>query len=152
MNAQLSGIFSELVQLRKAKKQQLRKEKEVKKHLDAIILDLWVAANYQESPWRRVSLNHNDYSKNKRYSEKFLTYDLLDGVLQDLVTLKYIEPSGYFHDKVSKKSSRQTRIKATDKLLNSLDFDISKIEHNPEVYELSLVPLLLPVFYQFHFG
>ena len=63
MNAQLSGIFSELVQLRKAKKQQLRKEKEVKKHLDAIILDLWVAANYQESPWRRVSLNHNDYSK-----------------------------------------------------------------------------------------
>lgn len=139
MNAQLSGIFSELVQLRKAKKQQLRKEKEVKKHLDAIILDLWVAANYQESPWRRVSLNHNDYSKNKRYSEKFLTYDLLDGVLQDLVTLKYIEPSGYFHDKVSKKSSRQTRIKATDKLLNSLDFDISKIEHNPEVSEEEVI-------------
>ncbi len=139
MKDQLSGIFSELAQLRKANKQQLRKEEEVKKHLDAIILDLWVAANYQESPWRRVSLNHNDYSKNKRYSEKFLTYDLLDGVLQDLVSLKYIESSGYFHDKVSKKSSRQTRIKATDKLLNSLDFDISKIDRNPEVSEEEVI-------------
>lgn len=139
MKDQLSGIFSELVQLRKEIKQQLRKEEEVKKHLAAIILDLWVAANYSELPWRRVSLNRNDYSKNKRYSEKFLTYDLLDGVLINLELLKYIKKSDYFHDKESKKDSRQTRIKATDKLLNILNFDISKIDRNPEVPEEEVI-------------
>src|SRR4030065_2029498 len=60
---QLSEIYSELVQSRKVNEKQLRKTEEVRKHLDAIILDLWIAANYHESPWRRISLNGNDYSK-----------------------------------------------------------------------------------------
>jgi len=136
---QLSKIYAELAQSRKENGKQLRMPEEVRKHLDAIILDLWVAANYHESPWRRISLNRNDYSKNKRYSEKFLTYDLLDGVLEDIELLKYIEKSDYFHDRQSKENSRQTRTKATDKLLNKLDFDINKIERNPEVPEQEVI-------------
>jgi len=136
---QLSEIYSELAQSRKENEKQLRKPEEVRKHLDAIILDLWIAAKYHESPWRRISLNGNDYSKERRYSEKFLTYDLLGGVLEDIELLEYIEKSDYFHDRQSKKNSRQTRIKATDKLLNKLDFDIKKIERNPEVPEQEVI-------------
>lgn len=59
VNDQLAGIYSELVQLRKAHNRQIRKAERVKKHLDVIILDLWIAANYSESPWRRMLKNTN---------------------------------------------------------------------------------------------
>ena len=134
MNAQLSEIFSELKQLRKEEKRQLRKAGRIKKHLDVIILDLWIAANYYDSPWRFVSLNRNDYTKGTRYRKLYLKYDLFDGVLNDLVSLKYVEKSKYYFDP-EKGIGRQTRIKATDKLLNFLDFDITKIERDPEAPE-----------------
>lgn len=67
MKNQLAEILTELVQLRETNQEQLRMEDEVKKHLDAIILDLWMAAkcHESESPWRRISLNRNDYSKTR---------------------------------------------------------------------------------------
>jgi hypothetical protein len=54
MADQLAGVFSELVQLRATNNQQIRKAGRVKKHLDVVILDLWVAANYSDNPWRRT--------------------------------------------------------------------------------------------------
>lgn len=81
MNEQLSGIFSELKQLRKANHKQIRKADRVKKHLDVIILDLWIAANYSDNPWRMISLNRNDYIKGTRYRKLYLKYDLFKGIL-----------------------------------------------------------------------
>lgn len=133
MNKQLAGIYFELVQLRKVEHRQIRKAERVKKHLDVIILDLWIAANYSESPWRRISLNRNDYSKGTRYRKIFLKYDLINSVLIDLISLKYVEDSGYYYNSNGK--SRQTRIKATSKLLDFLNFDIKKIERDPEAPE-----------------
>ncbi|WP_292991745.1 hypothetical protein [Nitrosomonas sp.] len=93
-----------------------------------------MAANYYESPWRFVSLNRNDYTKGTRYRKLFLKYDLLKGVLVDLISLEYIDPQPGFFDS-TQGTGRQTRIKASDKLLNFLDFDIVKIERDPEAPE-----------------
>lgn len=133
MNEQLDGIYSELVQLRESEGRQLRKADRVKKHLNVIILDLWVAANYSESPFRSISLDRNYYSKGTRYRKIFLKYDLFKGVLSDLISLNYIDESGFYYNAHGK--SRQTRIKASSKLLNLLNFDIKKIDRDVEVPE-----------------
>ncbi|SEF48451.1 hypothetical protein [Nitrosomonas ureae] len=134
MNSQLSAIFAELKQLREESKKPIRKADRVKKHLDVIILDLWVAAHYYESPWRMISLNRNNYLKETRYRKIYLKYDLFKGVLDGLVSLSYADKSKYYFNRTKGKSF-QTRIKASDKLLNFLDFDIKKIEHDPEAPE-----------------
>ncbi|SFM58921.1 hypothetical protein [Nitrosomonas communis] len=134
MNEQLSGIFSEIKQLRKANDKQMRKAQRVRKHLDVLILDLWVAANYSKSPWRMISLNRNDYTKDARYRKLFLKYDLFNGVLKNLIALGYVEEKIGFFDK-AKGEGFQSRIKASEKLLDLLEFDISKIERDPEAPE-----------------
>ncbi|MDP1559141.1 MAG: hypothetical protein Q8K59_08355 [Nitrosomonas sp.] len=138
MNAQLAAIYSELVQLRKTNKQQLRKADRVKKHLDVIILDLWIAANYYESPWRMISLNRNNYLKDTRYRKVYLKYDLFKGVLHNLVSLEYVDLKPGFYDRLNKKGF-ETRIKASDRLLSSLNFDIKKIERDPEAPEEEVI-------------
>lgn len=138
MNSQLAAIFSELKQYRKADKIELRKADRVKKHLDVIILDLWIAANYHESPWRIISLNGNDYTKGTRYRKLYLKYCLFKGVLENLHSLKYIDIKKGFYDK-NKGEGFQTRIKASDKLLALLQFDISKIENDPEAPEEEII-------------
>lgn len=138
MNIQLAAIYSELAQLRKTNKQQLRKADRVKKHLDALILDLWIAANYYKSPWRMISLNRNNYLKETRYRKIYLKYDLFKGVLDNLISLGYVDKSKYFFSRAKGKSF-QTRIKASDKLLNFLDFDINKIERDPEAPEEEVI-------------
>jgi hypothetical protein len=138
MNEQLSGIFSELKQLRKANGVQLRKAGRVKKHLDVFVLDLWIAANHCEIPWRKISLDRNDYTKGTRYRKLYLKYDLFRGVLYNLIALGYIEIKKGFYDR-SKGDGFQTRIKASDKLLALLEFDITKIERDPETPEEEII-------------
>lgn len=138
MNAQLSEIYSELKQLRKDEKRPLRKANRIKNHLDAIVLDLWVAANYHESPWRFISLDRNDYTKETRYRKIYFKYDLFKGTLNDLISLGYVDFKKGFLDRQTQKSFK-TRIKASDKLLNLLEFDIKKITRNPEVPEQEII-------------
>lgn len=132
MADQLKAAFNQLIELRKLKGQQTRKASRVRRTMDAIILDVWIAANYCESPWRAVSRNKSDYQKGTRYRKLFFKYDLFIGVLDDLIELGYIEQKIGFHDRRSG-IGYQTRIKLTDKALNFLDFDIKQIERNPEV-------------------
>ena len=138
MNSQLATIYSELVQLREENEKQIRKADRVKKHLDVVILDLWVAATYYESPWRFISLNRNDYTKGTRYRKIYLKYDLFKGVLDNLVSLEYVDLIPGFYDRSNKKGY-QTRIKASDKLLKFLAFDIKKIERDSEVPEEEVI-------------
>lgn len=135
MTDQLKAVFNQLLELRKSKGQQVRKAGRVRQHLDALILDLWIAANYCENSFRAVSRRSSDYSKGTRYRKLFFKYDLLMGVLDDLVELELIEQKIGFHDRRSG-IGYQTRIKASDKLLNFLDsFDIKEITGNPEAPE-----------------
>ncbi len=141
MVEQLAGLFGEVAALRAGRNQQLRKAGRVKKHLDVLILDLWVAANYCPSPWRMVSRNETDYRQETRYRRLYLKHALLMGVLDDLVKLEYIEEKRGFFDK-QKGRGFQTRIKATPKLLDILTgFDIAKIERDPEAPEEEVIIL-----------
>src|SRR5690348_264742 len=135
MADQLKAVFSELVFFRESRHQQIRKAGRVRQHLDAVILDLWVAANYSKIPYRAISRNRNDYVKETRYRKLFFKVDILMGVIDDLVELGHIEQIKGFHDRRSG-TGYQTRIKASDKLLNFLDsFDITKIVRNPDAPE-----------------
>lgn len=139
MTHQLTGVFSELLQLRVSRKQQVRKAERVRRHLDAVILDCWVAANYSESPWRAVSRNETDYRKETRYRRIYLKYDLLMGVLDDLVILGYIDQKLGFQDRVRNRGY-QTRIKATHRLLEILNqFDIKEIVRDPDCPEADTI-------------
>lgn len=134
MTDQLKAVFDQLLGLRKSKGQQVRKASRLRQTMDAVILDLWIAANYCENPYRAVSRNKEDYRKGTRYRKLFFKYALLMGVLDDLIELELIEQKLGFHDRRSG-IGYQTRIKASDKLLNFLDFDIKKITRNPEAPE-----------------
>jgi hypothetical protein len=134
MADQLKGIFSELVELRRSKGQQIRKAGRVRQHLNAVILDLWIAANYSDNSYRAVSRNRNDFTKETRYRKIFLKYDLLMGVLDDLISLGYVEQEKGFYDR-SRNRGYRSRIKATDKLLKILNFNIKEIVRNPDAPE-----------------
>ncbi|HVW64132.1 MAG TPA: hypothetical protein VHB01_03885 [Nitrosospira sp.] len=134
MADQLRGVFSELVEFRRSRGQQIRKAKRVREHLKAVILDLWIAANYSDNPYRAVSRNRNNFTKETRYRKIFLKYDLLIGVIDDLVSLGYLEQKKGFYDRIRNRGY-QSRIKATDKLLSILNFNIKEIVRNPDAPE-----------------
>lgn len=134
MADQLAGVFSEVMNLRAGRNQQVRKAGRVRQHLNAVILDLWIAANYSDNPWRAISRNRNDFARETRYRKIYLKYDLLIGVIDDLLSLGYIDQKIGFHDRVRNRGY-QTRIKATDQFLNILTFNIKEIVRNPEAPE-----------------
>lgn len=139
MTDQLKGVFSELLELRKAKGKQVRKAERIKKHLDAVVLDLFIASEYSANPWRAISRNQKDYQKGTRYRKLYFKYDLLMGVLDDLIELELIEQKIGFHDRKTGKGF-QTRIRATDKLLSFLSsFSVKEIVRNEEVPEEELI-------------
>jgi len=134
MADQLRGIFSELTELRRNRGQQIRKAGRVRQYLKAVILDLWVVANYSDNPWRAVSRNRNDYVKETRYRKLFFKVDILLGVIDDLVEIGHIEQKKGFYDRIRNRGY-QSRIKATDKLLSILNFNIKEIIRNPDAPE-----------------
>ena len=139
MADQLKAVFNQVLELRRNRKQHVRKPVRVRQHLDALILDLWIAASYSPNPWRAVSLNETDYRKGTRYRKLFLKYDLTLGVLNDLVSLGYVEMKKGFYDKV-KRRGYVTRIRATDQLLQALsNFNVKEIIKNPDAPEEELI-------------
>lgn len=135
MSDQMTGMFNQILELRSSRKQQVRKAGRVRQHLETLILDLWIAASYSPNPWRAVSLNETDYRKGTRYRKLFLKYNLTLGVLNDLVSLGYVEMKKGFYDRV-KKRGYVTRIRATDKLLKALsNFTVKEIVRNPKAPE-----------------
>jgi hypothetical protein len=139
MADQLKAVFADLLELRRNRKQQVRKPVRVRQHLDAILTDLWVAHQYSPCPWRAVSLNETDYRKGTRYRQIFLKYDLTLGVLNDLVSLGYVEMKKGFYDK-TRRRGYVTRIRATDRLLQALsNFNVKEIIKNPDAPEEELI-------------
>jgi hypothetical protein len=132
----LQGVFNLILDLRRNRKQQVRKAARLRQHSDALFLDVLVAHQYSPNPWRAISRNRNDYSRvGSRYRKLFLKYDILIGVLDDAISLELIEQKLGFHDRTTNKGY-QTRIKASDKLLNLIsEFDVKHIVRNPDVPE-----------------
>lgn len=124
---QTDCIWDEVVSARK----QIRKGKRIKRFLDALILDLWVAATYEDNPWRGVARDKGAYQKETRYRKLFFKYDLFVPLLYDLIGMGYVDQKlGY------EAMGRRTRIKATDKLLDTCTaWDIEHVYRAGDVPE-----------------
>lgn len=130
---QTDGIWGEVVALRKAESppRQIRKASRIKRFLDALILDLWVSATYEDNPWRSVARDKSAYQKETRYRKLFFKYDLFVPLLDDLIHLGYVE------QKLGNEAlGYRTRIKATPKLLDGCtSWDIAYVYRAPDVPE-----------------
>lgn len=130
---QTDSIWGEVVALRKGESppRQIRKAARIKRFLDALILDLWVSATYEENPWRGVARDKSAYQKETRYRKLFFKYDLFVPLLDDLIELGYVE------QKLGNEAlGYRTRIKATPKLLDGCtSWDIAHIYRATDVPE-----------------
>lgn len=128
---QTNGIWGEVVVLRTAQKKQIRKAARIKRFLDALILDLWIAHTYEENPWRGVARDKAGYQKETRYRKLFFKYDLFIPLLDDLIELGYVEQK-----LGNEKLGYRTRIKATPKLLDGCTaWDIKHVFRAKDVPE-----------------
>lgn len=120
VKAVVDSIFEEIKECRALKGKQIRKADNVKNSLYVVVIDLWAASKLSFSPYRVISKNKSDFQGESRYKKIFLTYDYFIGVISDLIELNYIEQKLGFYDRRVGGSSRRTRIKATDKLINKI--------------------------------
>ena len=110
------AIFEEITALRQTQNIRVRESTKIKKHLRVFLIELWSAYQLGINPYRSISLNKNNYKEGSRYHKLFLTYDFTIGVINDLLSLEYIElHKGFRGDK-----NRMSRIKATDKLIHKI--------------------------------
>jgi len=110
------AIFEEIKALRKSKQIRIKDPEKIKKHLRIFLIELWSASKLGINPYRSISLNKTNYHKESRYRKLFLTYNFTIGIIDDLLSLEYVELyRGFRGDK-----NRMSRIKATDKLINKI--------------------------------
>lgn len=128
---QTDGVWDEVVSARKSRGEQIRKGKRIKRFLDALILDLWVAHTYEDNPWRGVARDKAAYQKETRYRKLFFKYDLFVPLLDDLIGL------GYVDQKLGCEAmKRRTRIKATSNLIDRCTaWDIEHVHRASDVPE-----------------
>jgi len=110
------AIFEEIKAYRETQNIRVRDPNKIKKHLRVFLIELWSAYQLGINPYRSISLNKNNYKEGSRYRKLFLTYDFTIGVINDLLSLEYIElHKGFRGDK-----NRISRIKATDELIRKI--------------------------------
>lgn len=138
---QTDAIWGEVLACRAERNIQVRKPARIKRFLDALILDLWVASIYEENPWRSVSRDKGAYQKETRYRKIFFKYDLFIPLLDDLIELGYVEQKIGFYNAARGEGFR-TRIKATDKLVDlCTEWDIIHVHRADDVPEDELLVL-----------
>lgn len=126
----VSAICDEVIQYRKCLGHQIQHPNRLRRYLEKIILDLLVACAEEESPFVFLSLNKNSYKTGGRMERIFLgSYLTMKAAVDSLVALGYVErKSGYYDTK--KKTGHRTRIAATDKLIESVPFDLEGVVFN----------------------
>ena len=137
ITANLEGILGEVVQHRKSLGHQIQHPNRLRRYLKIIILDLLVATVEGESPFRYVSFDKTKYRKGERLEKIHLgSYLTAKAVFDALEALGYITiyPGWYAKDK--EKKSRRTRIAATDKLIETVPFNVGEITYDWQGCEL----------------
>lgn len=124
-------LFEEVVSYRKATnpKARIREPESIKKHLRVLLLNLYIASQ-SHNPWIGVSKNKTDYQQNSRYRKIFLTYDFLVPLIDNLISMGYVEQHLGFHDPKTG-IGFSTRIRATPKLMQRMyepDFGLNEVE------------------------
>jgi len=123
VKAIVNGLFNEVIQHRKNKnpKSRIRDGEQIKKHLRVLLIDLYVSS-HSLNPWRSISKRKGSYKNEaSRYRKLFLRYDFLIPLVNDLVALGYIDEKKGYYDAV-KHAGKQTRMNATEKLINKIEF------------------------------
>lgn len=122
VKAIVDGLFNEVIQHRKNKdpKSRIRDGEKIKKHLRVLLLDLYVSSQ-SLNPWRSISKRKGAYKNEvSRYRKLHLKYYFLIPLVNNLVELDYVEEKKGYFDRM-KHAGKQTRIKATEKLINKVE-------------------------------
>ena len=122
VKAIVDNLFQEVIQHRKNKdpKSRIRESDKIKKHLRVLLLDLYVSSQ-SLNPWRSISKRKGAYKNEvSRYRKLFLKYDFLIPLVNDFVKLGYVDEKKGYYDAV-KQAGKQTRIKATRKLIEVIE-------------------------------
>lgn len=145
---QTNGIWNEVLSLRAERarraerKFQVRKPDRIKRFLDALILDLWVAATYEDNPWRSIARDKGEYRNQTRYRKLFFKYDLFVPLLDDLISLGYVKQQIGFYNPATGQGMR-TRIRSTNKLLDlCTEWDIAHVFRAADVPEDETIRLV----------
>ncbi len=110
------AIFEEIKAYRETQNIRVRDPNKIKRHLRVFLIELWSAYQLGINPYRSISLNKNNYKEGSRYRKLFLTYDFTIGIINDLLSLEYID----LHKGFRGEKNRISRIKATDKLIRKI--------------------------------
>ena len=102
----------------------------------AVVLDLYVAHVSDPTMYIGYSRNHNKYSQSSRYSALFFSVGILPKVVDYLKDNGYIDHHGHRHDKKNPAKSRQSRMRATSKLIDLVqdqyNVDLSMISRHKD--------------------
>ncbi len=130
ITAAVNGIFDEVIQYRKVGGHQEQHPNRLRKYLEKLILDLLVAQAEEESPFVFLSLNKNSYKTGSRLEQIYLgSYLTMKKAVDSLVALGYVDLKPGYYDAEKKKGWR-TRIAASDKLIETVPFDLEGVQFN----------------------
>lgn len=111
-------IFIEVLKLRRSKKTRIYQPGQIQAHLQAIVLDLFLAYFDRPYVYRSIHMRAEKYTAtHSRYEPVHLTYRHTISVKDDLIELGYIKLFRGFHDDESG-DGRITRIRAKKKLID----------------------------------
>jgi len=122
VNEAVEHIYAEIIALGDTKREN---QTRTKKYVKVIVLDLYVAHTADPSQYISYPRNHNEL-KNNRYNKLFIKPDLLAKMVDWFINLGYVNNKlGHYFDA----SKRQSRIRATDKLISLIkdEFKVSPL-------------------------
>lgn len=117
----ICAVFSQIVDIRKGRREKVLQPIKWQEHLSAIVLDLYCA--YKNPPWIYLAISRRpkDYTAREgRYSVVTLSYRYTVDLLDDLEALGYIDQARGFYERASG-VGYLTRISAKHKLIEILE-------------------------------
>lgn len=125
-----------LEEMRAAGLKNRRNAHQLQRTTQAVLLDLLAAHKADPSMYLHLSLNKNKYNSKSRYSPDWLSYRAMKAVIKHLEKQDYIEKHTGFYAANNQRKSRQTRIRAKDRLIKLLEADykitLSMLERDAE--------------------
>jgi len=128
----INALFDELKET--AAWDNARKNAKLKKHIKAVVLDLYHCHLHTPGRYIGYSRSPNSYKAKSRYNELFIAYRPMMHVVNALEEQEYIEGPCGFNDRYSG-IGYQSRMRATDKLIQLIqnsEFTLSMISTSPQ--------------------
>ena len=98
-----------------------RYENKYKRHIQVIVLDLFVAHMADPTMFITYSRNQNDYREGAKYARMFLSYRVTIRIIDFLIKNEYVKNERGFYVRDNPANSRKSRMRATEKLINIIE-------------------------------